>query len=1081
MPTSLPIQAPIPKRTEALNPNAKPFVFGGPGRLSGSFPPGTFSPQPPPATHVSQLPLAFSHSRGASLGKPLNAGALEFRPSTFTFTLPSNVPKFPQPQPPLTPPPQPSPPPHATVDAEPMRAQQGREKRQRRSSVGSIAASDVSGDGRVVMTSFKFPQESPARKSAPPSPAQRQGALNAAARPFTLPGLGGIDIGAIKEAVANLDSDEDGDADVDEDGDADIEGNLDDEHELPMPLSMKARRAPIPLDFKHPVSTNTVPAGLFKALANGNGSSAGNSNNPSISGDIEEQQRTRRVVRSRLSSREIFEHASRPSLDDLHVASISHKASRGRLVTDPGRWDVPAPLQEPPPPIRDRRASLPAMSSTRTSFSDISVNPHDISRRLEMQQYEERLEALLESKLDDFREEVRALRLEAGNKGGVASASTEAAINGVVSLFRAQLQESAARGLDDSQMDARGELDFQIVKDIVEQGHAEARAIIQQDLDRILRRVEAMQLSSAEGTPINGGNTEAMLEEYHARTRNTVVDVITPISERLDALERFRPRTPLPPLPQAPPPPSVAFDHEALVRDLRAGLVPHIAATRAAEPIDYDVLTEQLSQAVKPHISQLIDLASDKRETAGLIVDRLIPVLPKIFPAGGNMDVPAVVAQITAEIRRIVAPLDPHEMKEQVSGLVVERLHSRLATRDRVLDALQNKLAQFDDVLEPVKEVASRVAELSKGQEALSMQTRDLATASNNATDLLSTMPELLAGATEPLHTMLSDLISTPGGMGLASPEEFLRIGSTVENLSTGQQALQDKASELLTLHQDVLSRLVDLPDNMAASIEAAQLAHAELLAHTVTKADFEEVRGMMATNSDLQVQLAKARAQYGAARAEKDIMLERIASAEAERDQLRVKVDEIQAVMLLRATDAATSMARTTELEEAQAQALARLKTSDVTIESQQERLLELEKLNRELNADKQSLMSKVRVMIVYSLQSSRRLMVWRGYRCTTSKHRLGSRSAIKTRLWMHLRRYRRRTTRLRYSRVIGTICGAQTSNSNISPRSSHNNNNKPPKLTSRNSDAPATVTKSSKANIARFSGGIRNKRRAW
>lgn len=250
------------------------------------------------------------------------------------------------------------------------------------------------------------------------------------------------------------------------------------------------------------------------------------------------------------------------------------------------------------------------------------------------------------------------------------------------------------------------------------------------------------------------------------------------------------------------------------------------------------------------------------------------------------------------------------------------------------------------------------------------MQTRDLATASNNATDLLSTMPELLASATEPLHTMLSDLISTPGGMGVASPEEFLRIGSTVENLSTGQQALHDKASELLTLHQDVLSRLVDLPDNMAASIEAAQLAHAELLAHTVTKADFEEVRGMMATNSDLQVQLAKARAQYGAARAEKDIMLERIASAEAERDQLRVKVDEIQAVMLLRATDAATSMARTTELEEAQAQALARLKSSDVTIESQQERLLELEKLNRELNADKQALMSKVRVMVICSLR---------------------------------------------------------------------------------------------------------------
>ncbi|SRR6266404_2764410 len=74
------------------------------------------------------------------------------------------------------------------------------------------------------------------------------------------------------------------------------------------------------------------------------------------------------------------------------------------------------------------------------------------------------------------------------------------------------------------------------------------------------------------------------------------------------------------------------LDHELLVPDLRAGLVPHIAATRA-EPIDYDVLT---SQVVGPHISQLIELAPDKHEMVGLIVDRLTTDLPpycsKYFP-----------------------------------------------------------------------------------------------------------------------------------------------------------------------------------------------------------------------------------------------------------------------------------------------------------------------------------------------------------------------------------------------------------------------------------------------------------------
>ncbi len=103
------------------------------------------------------------------------------------------------------------------------------------------------------------------------------------------------------------------------------------------------------------------------------------------------------------------------------------------------------------------------------------------------------------------------------------------------SLFREQLRESAARGLDDG---AREELDFQLV----EKGHTEAHTIIQQDFNnRILRRVEALQ--SGEVTPINSGNTGASLEEYHAPVHNTVVTVMTPISERLDTQEPIRTRT----------------------------------------------------------------------------------------------------------------------------------------------------------------------------------------------------------------------------------------------------------------------------------------------------------------------------------------------------------------------------------------------------------------------------------------------------------------------------------------------------------------------------------------------------------
>ncbi|KJA15784.1 hypothetical protein HYPSUDRAFT_207573 [Hypholoma sublateritium FD-334 SS-4] len=73
---------------------------------------------------------------------------------------------------------------------------------------------------------------------------------------------------------------------------------------MPAPASVKQKRAPIPLDLTHPVSRNTVAAGVFMALI---GSSA---------------ERKWRSVRSRHDSREIFERSRRTSMDADHVAVI---------------------------------------------------------------------------------------------------------------------------------------------------------------------------------------------------------------------------------------------------------------------------------------------------------------------------------------------------------------------------------------------------------------------------------------------------------------------------------------------------------------------------------------------------------------------------------------------------------------------------------------------------------------------------------------------------------------------------------------------------------------------------------------
>ena len=295
-------------------------------------------PQIQQQPYVPQLPQAFGHARAASFGKPLNAGAPEFKLGTFTFTPSPNMPKFPMPQPLVAPLTLPSPPPPTSVDTNLMRPQQGREKCQRRDSVGSAGRSETSEDGINIMTSFKFPQESPARKSAPTSPKQPREGLEAVARSLTLPGSGDIKITATAHNVESPTGEGppvgEGDRHADEDTDDEVGESGDMEHKLllPIPLSMKVRCAPIPLDFKHPVLTNTVPAGLFKALTSG---SSNNSTGNSVSAVKESEKCVRHIVRSRLSSREIFEHAPRPSLDDLCVPAISQNASQGRLVTDP--------------------------------------------------------------------------------------------------------------------------------------------------------------------------------------------------------------------------------------------------------------------------------------------------------------------------------------------------------------------------------------------------------------------------------------------------------------------------------------------------------------------------------------------------------------------------------------------------------------------------------------------------------------------------------------------------------------------------------------------------------------------------
>ena len=510
------------------------------------------------------------------------------------------------------------------------RATQGREKRQRRGSVTSSHTQDEQEteddepveerEEKDTIRSFKFPPSpggsKPMRHSAPASPPATgaelapEGGLSASAKPFTFSGFTGSTLDVEKpgpiqyaasegaERVESINILTDRTVRTTEPEAAD---------ELPIPPTLKPKRAPIPLDFKHPVSTNTVPAGLFKNL-NNNG---------------ENEERTRRGVRSRLSSREFSrrsDHNSMHSLSDNNVLPISSRrtttTNRNRLFTDPGLRDTS--LERDRDGIFSssrRRSSLPPKRRGSLSSSSSYEAAMDIARQIDLEQFEERLEVLLDEKIDVLKRELQEQRAVSAAAAAAAgqgiTGSTEDMISEVVSLFRAQLQESAARGLEDSQMDARGELDFEVLKGIIEQSSAEARAMLFRELRENLARLNT-------GT---GNDFKAFAENLSERVTHAVMSATTQLTMRIQSLERVRPST--------------SDDREGIVADIVSALSPQLASLRA-DPIDYEGLTAQLSQAVKPHISQLIDLASDKRETAGLIVDKLVPLLPTKADTSGR-------------------------------------------------------------------------------------------------------------------------------------------------------------------------------------------------------------------------------------------------------------------------------------------------------------------------------------------------------------------------------------------------------------------------------------------------------------
>ena len=950
----------IPSKKNVLNPSAKPFVFGtsggntGSGNRTGS---GTWEPFQGETTPPMPLPTLSTHSRMPSFAKPLSASAPEFKPGQFNFRLPGAPQMPPAPTPP--PPPPPTLPsaqpllgiPHDT--SSPFRVQ-GREKRQRRESNASMEEGGS-------LASFRFP---PLKESSPKvvmGRRRRSGSLDmgleiveqaktrlsrGSAEPFTFAGFSAV---ANNMPLVPKEGDSTTTQVVEEDGPnmsdtttakpmvvGDVEVDEGQEVLIPPVSASKPKRAPIPLDFKHP--TNTVPAGLFKALAS--------------NGD----ERTRRGVRSRINSREIFEHIHRPSMDDTNVPLIARKASRNRLGTDPG--EIGSGRQRVDEDDDDdvftsvrlhvrRRSSLPDALVDRPpspSPSDSSVAPQDLTSRMELHRVESVVAQLLDEKLAPLYEELT--RREAKDEAG----DTESMMAELISLFRAQLRDGAAKRLEDSQMDARGELDFQLIKDIVEESHQELLSSFQREVHRITQQKNTSSGQLHHDAP----EVISAIDGASKRTVNAVVEALSEFSARQEAAALNVP----------------ARERDLMVEKLVNVLSPMIDSLHT-DPIDYEFLTRELAQAVKPHIAQLIDLASDKRETASLIVDRILPLLPTLNNV--SIDTDAITLKLTTEVRRAIAPIDAFEIKEQVADLVVERLDSRLAVRDKMfnVDIVTARVTEsVSTLLETLNSVPAAVEQLSAAQKATSEKQETVADTQTQILASIEDVPTKVELRLEQLKTVqdnILDKLSQPTASPDADPNIFL-IRNAVESLEKGQAVLDQQNQEALSQAKSFSEKLDALPETFTTLTSSLQQALTELVtSNDSSKRELEEVRKL---NAEYQLQLNKARSSHGQVRVEKDMLDEKLSHVQEDRDRLLTQVKDLESSASVKAMETSAIEARNAELEDALAKALARLQDADVAAQSNQSTIANLEKAHKEIVAERDSLKTKVS-SISYALNS--------------------------------------------------------------------------------------------------------------
>jgi regulator of replication initiation timing len=319
------------------------------------------------------------------------------------------------------------------------------------------------------------------------------------------------------------------------------------------------------------------------------------------------------------------------------------------------------------------------------------------------------------------------------------------------------------------------------------------------------------------------------------------------------------------------------------------------------------------------------------------------------------------------ELAQMAPASDPHVLKEAVADLVVERLDSRLAVREKAnsSDILYSRISErIDDLYVPVSDVRRAVEDLHTGQESIIENGQTLNRLHQDMAAQLLGLPTAIDNAIGAFLTtaaQLKDNRDTSSGDISQMLPHLDSIEATVRNLVINHEFLAAQSASLVALNEKLQSSVDVLPDSLAEAVASIKETQADIMSKVRTPDQSGEVRNLLATNAELQVQLAKARGAHGQIRVEKDLMFDRMTNAEADREGLRQQLEDLKVKCVNNEREVTAAGLRITELEDALSHSLAHQQSSEVTAKAKDERITTLERQNHEYSLEQYQLKSQV------------------------------------------------------------------------------------------------------------------------